>query len=54
MKETRYYYKTQDNKGFLSLKHELTTKEINQHGYVRITKEEFDRLTNSEPEESDE
>lgn len=55
MKETRYYYKTQDNKGFLSLKHELTAKEINQHGYVRITKEEFERLTSpQESEESDE
>lgn len=52
--EQRFYYKTQDSKGLLSLKHELKAKEINEHGYVRITKEEFDRLTNPEPEESDE
>ena len=55
MAEVRYYYKTPDEKGFLNLKHELTAKEINQHGYIRITREEFERLTNpQEPEESDE
>jgi hypothetical protein len=53
--EQRYYYKAKDDKGFLNLKHELTAKEINQHGYVRITKEEFERLTTpQESEESDE
>lgn len=46
--EQRFYYKTQDEKGFLSLKHELTQSEINQHGYVQITKEQFDELTNPE------
>lgn len=53
--EQRYYYKTPDEKGFLNLKNELTAKEINEHSYVRITKEEFERLTSpQESEESDE
>lgn len=51
MEEQRFYYKTQDNKGFLNLKHELTQAEINEHGYIRITQEEFNRLTNPEPTE---
>lgn len=55
MEKTRYYYKTQDEKGFLSLKHELTQTEINQQGYIQITREEFERLTaTQESEESDE
>lgn len=46
--EQRYYYKTPDNKGFLSLKHELTPAEIAEHGYIQITKEQFEELTNPE------
>ena len=53
MSEQRYYYKTQNNKGFLSLKHELTEYEIQQHGYVRITYEEFCELTNPVEEETE-
>lgn len=48
MAEVRYYYKTSDEKGFLNLKHKLTAKEINQYGYIRITKEQFEELTNPE------
>ena len=44
----RYYYKTSDEKGFLSLK----TKD-NSGKYIKITKEEFERLTNI-PEEKEE
>ena len=49
MEQTRHYYKTQDGKGLLSLKHR-----ISDSNYIEITKEEFDRLNNPEPEESDE
>lgn len=49
MKQTRYYYKTQDGKGLLSLKHKVSDPK-----YIEITKEEFDRLAIPEPEESDE
>lgn len=55
MVEVRYYYRNQDNTGFLNLKHKLTTKEINEHNYIQITREEFERLTTpQESEESDE
>lgn len=47
MKE-RYYYKTADEKGFLSLKTKDTSGK-----YIEITKEEFERLTNI-PEETEE
>ena len=43
--EKRYYYKTSDEKGFLSLKTKDTSGK-----YIKITKEEFDLLTRS-PEE---
>ena len=43
--EKRYYYKTFDEKGFLSLKSKDTSGK-----YIKITKEEFDILTRS-PEE---
>ena len=42
--EQRYYYKTQDERGLLNLKHELTQAEINEHGYISITQEEFEAL----------
>lgn len=48
--EQRFYYRTPDNKGFLSLKHELTQAEINEHGYIRITQEQFNELTNPKEE----
>lgn len=38
--EKRYYYKTSDEKGFLSLKSKDTSGK-----YIKITKEEFDNLT---------
>ena len=41
----RYYYKTSDEKGFLSLKTKDTSGK-----YIKITKEEFEILTRS-PEE---
>ncbi len=48
--EQRYYYKTQDEKGLLNLKHQLTEQEINEHGYISITQEEFEALVNKEAE----
>ena len=44
----RYYYKTYDEKGFLSLKSKDTSGK-----YIKITKEEFDNLTFI-PEEKEE
>ena len=41
MEQTRYYYKTQDGKGLLSLKHR-----ISDPNYIEITKTEFDELAN--------
>ena len=38
--EKRYYYKTADEKGFLSLKSKDTSGK-----YIKITKEEFNSLT---------
>lgn len=38
--EKRYYYKTSDEKGFLSLKSRDTSGK-----YIKITKEEFELLT---------
>lgn len=38
--EKRYYYKTDDEKGFLSLKSKDTSGK-----YIKITKEEFNSLT---------
>ena len=46
--EKRYYYKTSDEKGFLSLKSKDTSGK-----YIKITKEEFELLT-STPEEIEE
>ena len=46
--EKRYYYKTSDEKGFLSLKTKDTSGK-----YIKITKEEFELLTKS-PEEMEE
>ena len=46
--EKRYYYKTADEKGLLSLK----SKDITGK-YIKITKEEFELLTRS-PEEIEE
>lgn len=46
--EKRFYYKTADEKGFLSLK-----SKDNSGKYKRITKEEFDHLTFI-PEEKEE
>lgn len=43
----RYYYKTSDEKGFLSLKTKDTSGK-----YIKITKEEFEILTRS-PEEQE-
>ena len=43
--EKRYYYKTSDEKGLLSLKSKDTSGK-----YIKITKEEFELLTSS-PEE---
>ena len=51
MTEQRFYYKTQDNKGLLSLKHELTQEEISEHNYIQITQEEFEQLVNKQEEE---
>lgn len=48
--EQRYYYKTQDEKGLLNLKHQLTEQEINEHNYISITQEEFDQLVASKEE----
>ena len=45
--EKRYYYKTADEKGFLSLKSKDTSGK-----FIKITKEEFDHLTFI-PEEKD-
>lgn len=45
MNETRYYYKTQDGKGLLSLKHKDTSGL-----YIQITKEQFDELANQNKE----
>ena len=44
--EKRYYYKTSDEKGFLSLKSKDTSGK-----FIKITKEEFDLLTS--PQEKD-
>ena len=44
--EKRYYYKTSDEKGFLSLKTKDTSGK-----YIKITREEFDLLTS--PKEKD-
>ena len=41
MEQTRYYYKTQDGKGLLSLKHR-----ISDPNYIEITKAEFVELAN--------
>ena len=49
--EQRYYYKTQDEKGLLNLKHELTQEEISEHNYIQITKEEFEEIVNKQEEE---
>ena len=49
--EQRYYYKTQDEKGLLNLKHELTQQEIEEHNYISITKEEFEEIVNKQEEE---
>ena len=46
--EKRYYYKTSDEKGFLSLKSKDTSGK-----YIKITKEEFKILTRT-PEEIEE
>ena len=46
--EKRYYYKTSDEKGFLSLKSKDKSGK-----YIKITKEEFDLLT-FVPEEKEE
>ena len=46
MKEKRYYYKTADAKGLLSLK-----SRDNSGKYIKITLEEFKLLTRS-PEEA--
>ena len=46
--EKRYYYKTSDEKGFLSLKSKDTSGK-----YIKITKEEFELLTKT-PEEIEE
>lgn len=46
--EKRYYYKTADEKGFLSLKSKDTSGK-----YIKITKEDFDLLT-FVPEEKEE
>ena len=43
--EKRYYYKTSDEKGFLSLKTKDTSGK-----YVKITKEEFELLTSPQEE----
>ena len=43
--EKRYYYKTSDEKGFLSLKSKDTSGK-----YIKITKEEFDLLTTPQEE----
>ena len=48
--EQRYYYKTQDEHGVLSMKHELSQQEIQEQNLVRITFEQFRELT-AEPEE---
>ena len=45
MKEKRYYYKTADAKGLLSLK-----SRDNSGKYIKITKEEFDLLTSPQEE----
>lgn len=45
MKETRYYYKTQDGKGLLNLKHKDTSGL-----YIQITKEQFEELANPNEE----
>ena len=50
----RFYYKTQDEKGFLCLKHKLHPYVISKKGYIEITEEEFDELTNPEPAEEGE
>lgn len=46
--EKRYYYKTSDEKGFLSLKSKDTSGK-----YIKIAKEDFEILTRS-PEEIEE
>ena len=43
--EKRYYYKTSDEKGFLSLKTKDTSGK-----YIKISKEEFDLLTSPQEE----
>ena len=43
--EKRYYYKTSDEKGFLSLKSKDTSGK-----YIKISKEEFDLLTSPQEE----
>lgn len=45
MKQTRYYYKTQDGKGLLSLKNR-----ISDPNYIEITKVKFDKLANPSKE----
>ena len=51
MEEQRFYYKTQDEKGLLNLKHQLTQEEISEHNYIQITREEFEQLVNKQEEE---
>ena len=46
--EKRFYYKTADEKGFLSLKSKDTSGK-----FIKITKEEFELLTKT-PEEIEE
>ena len=46
--EKRYYYKTADEKGFLSLKSKDTSGK-----YIKITKEEFDLLTSPQEEKEE-
>ena len=43
--EKRYYYKTADEKGFLSLKSKDTSGK-----FIKITKEEFELLTKTPKE----
>lgn len=45
MSETKYYYKTQDGKGLLCLKHKETSGL-----YIQITKEQFEELVNQNEE----
>ena len=45
MEQERFYYKTQDGKGLLSLKHKDTSGL-----YIQITKEQFEELRNANEE----